>query len=400
MRRISIILAMLMIGMAGQAQRGIDMNVVRKAMKQQHGMMNRNDIAPIKANYQVNNNGTLLQYRDDFEYDEYEYYLTKLNTAQMNNGNWEPYMETTYEVDWNYCPIEAVTVKWDGSYWMNNLRVTYQYEEVGFIPFIKEEVHEIWGGNNWVNLHKYVYDYDPLVTVIIKDWNGNTWENHYLYTIETELNQATILLQYWQGGAWQNQERSILTLNAQGNEETITITEWQNATWVNEEQHTYEYDANGYLSKIFKRSWENGSWSNTNYQTLNYTSDGMGNSTNVVCRVSGNAELNTDVTMYYNEGESIDYEQVQEISMDYIDLTEVQEHATMSHFNVFPNPTEGRLEIRGEQFLKVVLYNLTGQKVLESENNILELKALSSGAYLLKIHRTDGIDETQKILVK
>ena len=393
-------MALVLMGLAGEAQQNIDMNVVRKAMKQQHAMTTRNDIAPIKATYSVSNDGTPREYRDDFVYDEWEYFLTQKSTNVKINGEWQPSQRTTYEVDWNYCPIEAITMKWNDSYWMNDTRITFQYEEIGYIPLIKEEVHEIWGGNSWTNVNKYIYDYDPLVTIIIKDWNGNTWENHYLYTIEGALNETTLLLQYWQGGAWQNQEKAVFHYHSNGNEDFITFMGWENGTWVNREQHTYEYDANGYLSKVFKRGWENGNWSNTNYQTLNYTADGMGNSIEALCRATGNADPNTDLTMYYNEGESIDYEQVHQINMEYIDLTAIHEVEATSRFSVYPNPAGSTLVIRGEQFQKAEMYNLAGQKMLESESHILELKALSSGAYLLKIHRTDGIVETQKVLVK
>lgn len=400
-KRVFIITAMVLVGLAGQAQRSTDMNLVRKTMKQQHSLMTRNDIAPIKATYNVNDNGTLKQYRDDFIYDEYEYYLTQKSTSVMNNGEWQPFTETTYEVDWNYSPIEIITMKWDGNDWMNDTRSTLEYDEIGFVPVIKEEVIEQWIDNNWVNIHKYVYDYEPIVTLIIKDWNGNTWENHYLYTFEGDgLSERTILLQYWQGGAWQNQEKTVITYNASLHEESITIMEWSNASWVNYEQHTYEYDSHGYVSKIYKRAWENGSWSSTNYQDITYTSDGMGNTTEAVVRANGNANQNTDLTLYYNEEATIDYENVHQINMEYTDLTAVNETETTSRFSVYPNPAESSLVIRGEQFQKAEVLDLAGQKVMESTHPTLDMNALSSGAYLLRIQRKDGTVETQKIVVK
>lgn len=400
MKRTFIFAAILMMGIAGQAQQSIDMNVVRKAMKQQHAMNSRNDIAPIKATYNVNNDGTLVEYRDDFVYDEWEYFLTQKSTSVMNNGEWQRYLRTDYEVDWNYCPVEVTTLKWNDGYWYNDTRITCEYDEVGFVPIIREEVHEQWVENDWMNVNKYIYDYDPIVSIIIKDWNGSTWENHYLYTMESALNETTVLLQYWQGGAWQNQEKAIYHYHTNGNEDFITFMEWVSGAWVNHERHTYEYDGQNRLTKIYKRGWENGNWSNTNYQTLNYTNDGMGNSSEALCRATGNANPNTDLTMYYNEGESIDYENVHQITMEYIDLTAIHETEATSRFSVYPNPAGNTLVIRGEQFQKAELYNLAGQKVIESESPSLEWKNLSSGAYLLKIHRTDGIVETQKVLVR
>lgn len=399
MRKVSILFAMLIISMAGQAQRSIDLNLVKKAMRQQQGITARNDIAPIKATYQTVNGSSITKYRDDFAYDEYEYFLTQKTTRVQNGASWNYYMVTNIEVDYNNNPIEEITQKYTGDYWLNDTRVTMTYDEVGFIPFLKEEIFEKWEESDWVKQHKYIYDYDPVVTIIVKDWNGNTWENHYLYTIEGTANETTVLLQYWLGGAWQNQEKSVFVYNALGNEQTITFMEWSNATWVNAEQHSYEYDSQDHLSKITKKGWENGNWSSTNFQTLNYTSDGMGNSLNAYCRANGSVSSNTDITMYFNHGESIDYEDIQEISMEYSDLSSVSEHAA-NQYSVYPNPTENSIEILGEQFLKAEVYNLEGQKLMESWNRSLDLKPLSSGAYLLRIHNTDGTIETQKVLVK
>lgn len=390
-----------MIGIAGQAQRSTDLNLVKKTIQQQQGITMRNDIAPVKSIYKVSNGNTLVTYRDDFVYDEYEYFLMQRSTEVQSAGNWVPYMVTNIEVDYNSNPIEEITQKYDGGNWVNDTRVTLEYDESFFIPLLKEEVFEKWETDTWMKQHKYIYDYEPVTTIIVKDWNGNTWENHYLYTFESDesTNESVILLQYWLGGAWQNQERTVITYDELFNEQTITTTAWANSVWVNVEQHSYEYDAQGYLSKIEKRGWENGSWSTTNYQTITYTSDGMGNSINAICRASGTASVNTDITMYYNHGESIDYNGVQEINMEYADLTGVAENIVF-HFSAYPNPTENRIEIVGERFLKVEVYSLKGQKVMESWNRTIDLKPLSSGAYLLRIHNTDGLVETQKVLVK
>lgn len=58
---------------------------------------------------------------------------------------------------------------------------------------------------------------------------------------------------------------------------------------------------------------------------------------------------------------------------------------------VYPNPTSRKLYITAESALqKVVIYNITGQKVLEINSNIISVKTLANGPYLITIETANG----------
>ncbi len=77
----------------------------------------------------------------------------------------------------------------------------------------------------------------------------------------------------------------------------------------------------------------------------------------------------------------------------------VQEHEHGTRFTLYPNPTVGQLNIILSRDSDIVIYNLTGQKVMETEGhvgaNTINISNLTSGVYFVKA----GI-ETQKLIVK
>lgn len=63
------------------------------------------------------------------------------------------------------------------------------------------------------------------------------------------------------------------------------------------------------------------------------------------------------------------------------------------NISVFPNPTNDIVKISGDDFNKVEVYNILGQRIFISENTDLKtinLQNLSSGSYILKIYTKKG----------
>ena len=67
---------------------------------------------------------------------------------------------------------------------------------------------------------------------------------------------------------------------------------------------------------------------------------------------------------------------------------------------VYPIPAENEIQIQAEGFQKAEIYSLTGQKLMESQSEKMNVGALSSGIYLLKVFDRAGNAETQKLMVK
>lgn len=68
---------------------------------------------------------------------------------------------------------------------------------------------------------------------------------------------------------------------------------------------------------------------------------------------------------------------------------------------VFPNPTNGIINIQlnnGNAITGTVLYSMTGQKLMESNQDKIDISNLSNGIYLLKVSDAKGASETKQII--
>ena len=78
----------------------------------------------------------------------------------------------------------------------------------------------------------------------------------------------------------------------------------------------------------------------------------------------------------------------------------VEEIATNDFVKVYPNPTTDKLIILSKSPQNSILYNVNGQKVLESDRNELNVSELSTGVYLLHTTNTQNQLSTFKIIKK
>ena len=78
----------------------------------------------------------------------------------------------------------------------------------------------------------------------------------------------------------------------------------------------------------------------------------------------------------------------------------VEEIATTDFVKVYPNPTTDKLIIVSKNIQKSILYNVNGQKVLESDRNELNVSRLPTGIYLLHTTNSQNQLSTFKIIKK
>ena len=106
------------------------------------------------------------------------------------------------------------------------------------------------------------------------------------------------------------------------------------------------------------------------------------------------------VTAYNSSCESLPAV-TSDVEVDYvmINITAIQENAIDA--KVFPNPTNGVLNIHAEDMMSVTLFNMMGQKVfeqnVESDEYILDMTDMEKGVYTLKVVSRKG-EMTQRIL--
>ena len=337
------------------------------------------------------------QYRTVYAYDEYDYYLIEEHTGINEGDGWMDYYMITYEYDFNGNVLEAVAMSaYETGEMENEARASYTYDG----DLLSEVVYQEWEDGDWVNETKEVYNYSGDVsTVLYWDWNGTNWTSDELYTYTRTGNTIELLMQYMQGGAWQNDEKQIITLNFDERVTEILDQDWVGTTWVNDELTTYNYEGNVFPTKTVKE-WDGSAWED--HQKFEYIYDGNGNAVSGLCLEFGGYDWvsdDDDIEMVFGDGEkSFEYYGYW-VEVEYVDLTSVNENAA-AKFMVYPIPAENEIQIQAEGFQKAEVYSLTGQKMMESLHNNMNVSQLSSGLYIIKVYDIEGNCDTQRFVVK
>ena len=89
--------------------------------------------------------------------------------------------------------------------------------------------------------------------------------------------------------------------------------------------------------------------------------------------------------------------------IDYQDHTSVAENQE-NVYNIYPNPTNGNITICGDEINMVEVYNICGQKVMTIEANSsnvnVNMSALTTGVYMVKITDKNGNETVNKVVKK
>ena len=107
-----------------------------------------------------------------------------------------------------------------------------------------------------------------------------------------------------------------------------------------------------------------------------------------------------DLEMSYGFNANMEYFYGIEAEMSYVDLTSVNENAQAVSFEVYPVPAENEIQIQAEGFQKAEIFTLTGQMLMESEQNTIDVSSLATGIYMLKVYDQTGSSAMQKLVVK
>ena len=89
-----------------------------------------------------------------------------------------------------------------------------------------------------------------------------------------------------------------------------------------------------------------------------------------------------------------------EVTMTYVDLMAVKENALVANVKVYPVPADDEIFIQAGDFQKAEIYNVMGQKMMESLQDRVDVGELSSGLYIIKVYDHEGNCATQRFVVK
>lgn len=360
-----------------------------------YGLVRESYIVPQQAN-SFDVDGT--QHRTTYYYDESEYTLTE-EIAETYYDFWMNESRVAYEYDFYGNVLEMLGQLWDGSDWQDMARASFEYDN----EVLSEIVYQFNMGGVWMNEIKEVYNYNgDQWTVLYWTWNGTTWTSDELYTYTRDSNTIELLIQYMEGGAWQNEAKEIFTLDFDENVIEVLYQEWNpdGTVWQNMEKETYVYEGGVYTDQ-YVESWDGAAWNDEYHYVYEY--DGNGNAKHGVCYAFGGydwAPSDGNINMAYGYNTDTKSFYASEVEMVYVDLTAVNENTQAANIKVYPVPAENELFIQAEGFQKAELFSVTGQKLIESSANVLNVGSLSAGLYLLKVYDQTGNIENRRVVVK
>ena len=89
-----------------------------------------------------------------------------------------------------------------------------------------------------------------------------------------------------------------------------------------------------------------------------------------------------------------------QVDMTYVDITSINENTQAANFKVYPMPARNEIQIQAEDFQKAEIYSLTGQKLMESLQDRINVGELSSGLYIIKVYDLESGCATQRFVVR
>jgi hypothetical protein len=57
---------------------------------------------------------------------------------------------------------------------------------------------------------------------------------------------------------------------------------------------------------------------------------------------------------------------------------------------IYPNPTDGIINIKMAAFKEATIYNLSGKRIMRSTDNRIDVSELSEGVYIIKLENSSG----------
>ena len=398
MKTIIIALAVLVMafGNVGFAQRNAHLksNATTNVLKH-FGVRGETDMVPLAAHWHDTYD---TYYSTEYTYDEDELYLVE-EVTRMNEGDgWTNSSRIQYEYGFFGNVIEMQCQEWDGSDWADAMIVSYSYEE----DLLSEVVYQVDLGSGMENYLKEVYNYNgDESTVLYWEWTGTTWTSSELYTYTYRPGSIELVIQYMQGGAWQYDERQLFALNFDEKVEEIIVQDWSGTTWVNDERTFYDYDGGEVFDTKGIYVWTGDDWAQEYHFIYEYDDNGNAKYGECFYVYDGNLlDGDNDIEMAYGYGAASNEYYGWRVEVEYVDLTSVKDNISASRFLVYPVPAQGEIFIEAEGFQKAEIYSLTGQKLMESLRDRMNVSALSSGLYVMKVYDREGGCATQRFVVK
>ena len=299
---------------------------------------------------------------------------------------------------------EEITQMKDANGWVNQQMNTYEYDEMGRTS---STLIQVWGNNVWVNSSKldYVYDED-VIHIMDSAWVDGELKARYNYIIiDAPESYEMIQQEFQEDGTLKNVYKKIISYNADHHIASIIYQIWDEAANAFQNSTLQSYIYEGPLCKtIYYSDWENGDWAEPDGK-FEFTCDDCGNTTQAIAYSFYDGQWNegdlcADVTIPYAYNEKNKLFIASKVDIVYSDITlSTNEMTQNTAFNLYPNPANDMISVNGEGFEKAEIYNIAGQKVMESSNAQIDVEALQAGVYMVKVFG-NGSSEMLRVVVK
>jgi hypothetical protein len=340
---------------------------------------------------------------------------------------------------------------WNGTGWDNFTRSTYTFNDDCLPTTILSEFNFLgtWTDQVYTTL---TYAGNPLtITVIAQNWNiaTMTWDNigktEHFYNANEEVIETK---NYdWNGGVWQLRDRFLYTYVSLFLFDTVTTQTWDNVNsiWVNSERTTYSYsgtnkvistithlwntasslydinhsrviniyDGNDLLTSEEYDDWDGAQWvhdflntytyDGSNFVIIKQKSDWNGASYDLDSQElhtnNGDGYPTETISQNWN---GASFENTTRLRQTYPSCLSLSvEENNLEMVEIYPNPSNSKINITNIDNANYTIVNLTGQSVakgkIDSINNTINLTTLKSGLYILSL-KTNGKRLIKKII--
>ncbi len=185
--------------------------------------------------------------------------------------------------------IEYIEQFWDGTQWVNDIRITVEYSSQ-FPDRMTRRVEYNWdnGTQQWIYSLQVVYNRDNqgnITEYLVQTWDNvsNTWINdsRLLSTYDANGNMTKYERQVWNTGtsSWEPQWRYLYAYDSNNREVERTYETYDvvSSAWVPNTRYNFTYDLSGNLTERVRQLWNSGtsSWDNSSRDVYTYNSQNL-----------------------------------------------------------------------------------------------------------------------------
>lgn len=353
-----------------------------------------------KKLYSYNSTGKLSTVKE-MRYDGAKWILTHLDSNSYDakgNLTYSLYNNNSYEIYYSYNNINQKTSQTQktlvNNSFTNYSKLVWDYDASGNIT---REQSFYWDNNNWdLRIEKeYFFDENYFDTLIISKIGYNKERERRFFSLTGKMDSTYIFKFNSSDSTWLHPNKFYYYYNAAGNKDSI-CSKFHKKTWsYNSDQQilTHKEYNESQLSQSSEFSYFPSGKLKTFYVS-NYNYPGNSNG-----YYDYDNKGNLILSMEENLGHVYGSRQACKYSFHTINVISMQEEVpTISSFKIYPNPTNGSLQINLDETATLSIFNNLGQLVLnqttKKDSNFIDLSPLLNGLYILRIatkYRTESV---------